>query len=141
MFPHHWGEHHFPTIIWNLSLACLHAGVEKSVWLAYRQVPSFPRSASTDITSWGDSTGCDVGRGEGVPRPAVTDHVPSLVIGVLLFPHQYLTGCLWSSCRRQKGNIPMTGHTVLSGGSPRFDCHHCRVGFVRDMGPCIWGRI
>jgi len=77
---------------------------------------------------FGDSTGCDVGRGR--PRPAATDHAFVGDWGPAV-PHQYLAGCLWSSNRRQKGNIPMLGHTVLSGGSPRFDCHHCRVGFVR----------
>jgi len=32
VFPHHWWQHHFPPILWNLLLACLHAGVARYVW-------------------------------------------------------------------------------------------------------------
>ena len=89
----------------------------------------------------GDSTGCDVGRGG--PPPTATDHAFVGDWGPAV-PHQYLARGFWSSGRRQKGNIPMPDHTVLSGASPQFYCHHCPVGlgaFKGDMGPCTGGRI
>jgi hypothetical protein len=75
----------------------------------------------------------------GRPRPVVTDHAFVGDWGPAV-PHQYLAGCLWSSGRRQKGNIPMPGHKVLSGD------HHDSIviiavlllcAFSGDMGPCI----
>ena len=94
-------------------------------------------SASTDVTSWG--TVQVVISAGGRPRPAARDHAFVGDWG-LAVPHQYLAGCLWSSGRRQKGNIPMPGHTVLSGGSPRFDCRHCRFGFVAPLA-ATWAHV
>ena len=51
VFHHHWGEHHFPPILWNLLLAYLHAGGRTICLVGLSSISVI--SASTVITSWG----------------------------------------------------------------------------------------